>query len=241
MKTPKRVIICRIMAVLGAIVFLVIECYVLSIAKFNFEHEQSRYIADELSFQLSIMSAAFQSGDKTTYTKALTDYRAALHDFSKNYYVSKKATDLLHQLQNYSGLLLEDSEYVSQLMEIRVATAAISTAALAAQKDEIDALKVYNIVQNLTNFRDGMAQIETPELKDLAEKLVSMSEELIQVSEKSAACISICSDESLTEKQGAIQNITERYQDDISKLSLAASEKYNPNQLILDLNNYSKL
>ena len=232
----------RVLAILVAIIFVAIEAYVLSFAKFSYDHAQSIGIAEELSIQLSLISVSMQSGNKATYSQALADYRKALHDFSKNPYVQSRAHDLLTALQNYSGLHMEESELISQYMELRVATANIATVSTSMKNSEIDAIKVYDFARTYIDFREGIAKISAPELAEIIAKLTSMSNEIIQIAEKSAVCVGgVCQDDALTEKQNAVEDITKRYQDELTKLSLEASEKFNPNQLILDLNNYTKL
>ncbi len=237
----KRIIRTRILAILAIIAFLIIECFVLSFAKFSYDHQQSKYIAEEMSIQLSFISSSLQSGDKAEYTKALTAFRLALDDFSKNHYVTSRAADLLSKLKHYSGELLENSELTAQMMELRVAIATISSVSVAAQTDDIDAIKVYDIIQNYTNFRDGLGVITAPELTDLVQSLTITSNDMIQVLEKSAVCVSICPDGALSEKQKAVEDTVIRHKEELEKLSLTVSDKFNPNQLILDLNNYSKL
>ena len=237
----KRLIRTRILAIMAVVTFLVIECFVLSFAKFSYDHQQSKYIAEEMSIQLSFISSSLQSGDKATYIQALTNYRDALDSFGKNHYVTSRAAELLDKLRAYSGILMEESELVTQMMELRIAIATISSVATIAQTDEIDAIKVYDIIQNYTNFRDGLGVITAPELTDLIQSLTVTSNDMIQVLEKSAVCVSICPDETLSEKQKSIEDAVVRHKEELEKFSLAVSDKFNPNQLILDLNNYSKL
>ena len=241
MNDKKRLIRRRIFAIIMVVTFLVIECYVLFFAKFRYDHEQSKYIAEELSFKLALISASLQSGDKASYMQNLTDYRAILDDFGKNNYVRSREQDLLHRLEEYSSILMDNSELIAQIMELRVAIATISTVSTEAQSGDVDAIKVYDIVQNYTDFRNGLERVDAPEFKDLTEKLFAMSNEVIQVAEKAAVCISICPEATLSEKQQAVETVVAKYKDDIAQLSYSASEKYNPNQLILDLNKYSKL
>jgi hypothetical protein len=231
----------RVLAIIVAIIFVAIEAYVLSFAKFRYDHAQSTGIAEELSIQLSLISVSMQSGNKAAYSQALADYRKVLDDFGKNPYVQSRAHDLLTSLQNYSGLHMEESELISQYMELRVATANIETVSDSLKSSEIDAIKVYDFAHTYIDFREGIAKIDAPELADLISKLTNMSNEIIQITEKSAVCVSACQDGALTEKQNTVEDITNRYKDELTKLSLEASEKFNPNQLILDLNNYSKL
>ena len=231
----------RVLAIIVAIIFVAIEAYVLSFAKFRYDHAQSIGIAEELSIQLSLISVSMQSGNKATYAQALADYRKALDDFGKNPYVHARAHDLLTKLQDYSGLHLEESELISEYMELRVATANIATVSDTLKSSDIDAIKVYDFAHTYIDFREGISKISAPELADIIGKLTDMSNEIIQITEKSAVCVGACQDDALTEKQKAVEDITARYKDELTKMSQEASEKYNPNQLILDLNNYSKL
>jgi hypothetical protein len=126
-------------------------------------------------------------------------------------------------------------------MELRVATANIETVSDMIKNSEIDAIKVYDFARTYIDFREGIAKIDAPELAELIGKLTDMSNEMIQIIEKSAVCVGVCQDDALKEKQATVEDITNRYKDELAKLSLSASEKFNPNQLILDLNNYTKL
>ena len=241
MKTIKRVNIYRILATILITAFVIIECFLLSISKIDYDHARSVNIAEEMAIQLSLINTSFQTGNKATYTTAVADFRVALDAFGKNNYVRSNARDFLRSLQQYSRILMEDSECISQIMELRVATSELSNVAEAATESGIDATKVYEIAQNYIDFREGINKIDAPELTDISEKLASLSNEIIQVAEKSAVCVGICQDNILTEKQKAVEDVVVRYKEELSKMSVDISEKYNPNQLILDLGNYSNV
>ena len=241
MSNPRGFLARRIVAIVAVIAFILVEGYVLSFAKYRYDHDLSVAIADELSVQLSLISASLQSGNKAIYSQAVKDYHSTLIEFSKNYYVRSEAKDLVRALDDYDDRLTVDADFISQIMELRIATATISTVSSGAKSSEIDALKVYDIAQNFINLRDGIEKITAPDLAEIAGKLTTMSNEIIQIADKSAVCISICTDNVLLEKQNVVEDIVKRYKDDLSKLGIAISEKYNPSQLILDLNNYCKL
>ena len=90
-------------------------------------------------------------------------------------------------------------------------------------------------------MRDGLEKIKSEQLSELKNKLISLSEELIKFTDNTAVCIGICADNTLNEKQTAMNNISERYAKDLADLGEQISEKYNPNSLILDLGEYSNI
>jgi len=232
----------RLFATIGILAtFILVEAGILSYAKYNYDHRESIDVADEISLQLSLINAALQSGNDAAYINAVTKFRAELDVFGDNNYVKGSAQDLLRALQEYSATLLDDSNLITEMMELRVAFDAISTATTEAQNANIDATQAYAIANDYKDFHAGLERISSAELQDIKSKLVSMSEELARAVENSAACITICPEETLLEKQNTINEIVTKYQSDLEALSSAVSQKYNPNQLILDLNDYSKL
>ena len=241
MSNPRGFLARRVLAILAVIAFILIEGFVLGSAKYRYDHDQSVITADELSVQLSLISASLQSGNKAIYTQAVKDYHSILIEFSKNYYVRTQAQDLVRALDEYDDRLTVDADFVAQLMELRIVTATISAVSSNAKTSDIDALKVYDIAQNYTNLRDGVEKITAPELAEIAGKLTAMSNEIIQIADRTAVCVSVCTEDVLLEKQNIIEDIVKRYKDELSELSIAVSEKYSPSQLILDLNNYCKL
>ena len=241
MSNPRGFLARRVLAILAVIAFILIEGFVLGSAKYRYDHDQSVITADELSVQLSLISASLQSGNKAIYTQAVKDYHSILIEFSKNYYVRTQAQDLVRALDEYDDRLTVDADFVAQLMELRIVTATISAVSSNAKTSDIDALRVYDIAQNYTNLRDGVEKITAPELAEIAGKLTAMSNEIIQIADRTAVCVSVCTEDVLLEKQNIIEDIVKRYKDELSELSIAVSEKYSPSQLILDLNNYCKL
>ena len=241
MSNPRGFLARRVLAILAVIAFILIEGFVLGSAKYRYDHDQSVITADELSVQLSLISASLQSGNKAIYTQAVKDYHSILIEFSKNYYVRTQAQDLVRALDEYDDRLTVDADFVAQLMELRIVTATISAVSSNAKTSDIDALRVYDIAQNYTNLRDGVEKITAPELAEIAGKLTAMSNEIIQIADRTAVCVSVCTEDVLLEKQNIIEDIVRRYKDELSELSIAVSEKYSPSQLILDLNNYCKL
>ena len=241
MSNPRGFFARRILAIIAVVAFILIEGFVLTSAKYRYDHDQSVIVAEELSVQLSLISSSLQSGNKAIYNQAVKDYHSILIEFSKNYYVRTQAQDLVRALDDYDDKLTVDADFIAQLIELRIATATVSSVATNMKTSEIDALKVYDIAQNYINLRDGVEKITAPELSEVASKLTAMSNEIIQIADKTAVCVSVCTEDVLLQKQAVIEDIVLRYKDDISNLSIAVSEKYSPSQLILDLNNYCKL
>ena len=228
MSNPRGFLARRVLAILAVIAFILIEGFVLGSAKYRYDHDQSVITADELSVQLSLISASLQSGNKAIYTQAVKDYHSILIEFSKNYYVRTQAQDLVRALDEYDDRLTVDADFVAQLMELRIVTATISAVSSNAKTSDIDALKVYDIAQNYTNLRDGVEKITAPELAEIAGKLTAMSNEIIQIADRTAVCVSVCTEDVLLEKQNIIEDIVKRYKDELSELSIAVSEKYSP-------------
>ena len=207
MSNPRGFLARRVLAILAVIAFILIEGFVLGSAKYRYDHDQSVITADELSVQLSLISASLQSGNKAIYTQAVKDYHSILIEFSKNYYVRTQAQDLVRALDEYDDRLTVDADFVAQLMELRIVTATISAVSSNAKTSDIDALKVYDIAQNYTNLRDGVEKITAPELAEIAGKLTAMSNEIIQIADRTAVCVSVCTEDVLLEKQNIIETI----------------------------------
>ena len=231
----------RCFVVIAALVVIALESYVLSFAKERYDYRESAKISDEIAIELSMISSAFQNGNRALYDETIVSLRFHLNQFQKNAYVRHHAKELAAKLDNYSSVLTEDSDIISELIELRVATNIIMSTANDALNSDIDAVRVYYIRDDFIALRDGLEKIKTEPLQNIKERLISLSDELIKYSDNAAVCIGVCADNTLTEKQKIISDITERYADDLGKQGEAISEKYNPNSLILDLGDYSKL
>ena len=228
-------------AVICALLFVVIETYVLSFAKIRYDHNKSIDIAEEMSVQLSLLSSALQTGNKALYDEALSSYREQLNLFEKNSYVRYYATDLRQELGEYITTLDSDVAIVSQIIEIHVAINRINTAATDAIDSEVDAVNVYAIGDDYNALREGLENITAPELDEIKTKLIALSDEMVKYTENAAVCIGICADDTLQAKQADIKNIIERHQASITKLAEQKSASYDPAALIQALAEYCKL
>ena len=231
----------RVVIIIVACVFLAVECYILSFAKERYDYRRSVVVSDEMVINLSMISSALQNGNMALYDESITEFRANLDIFRKNAYVRHYAEELVEKLDNYSSVLTEDVDIILELLELRVATNIIMSTADDAINSDIDAVKVYYIRDDYTALRDGLEKIHAEPLKAIKEKLISLSDEMIKYSDNAAVCIGVCADNTLAEKQRIINDIASRYNDELNKIGEEISEKYNPNSLILDLGEYSKL
>lgn len=231
----------KVVVIVVAAVFIAVESILLLSSKVNYDYSESVKIADEMTIQLSMINTSLQTGNKALFEESLTNFREQLDLFEKNGYVKKNAADLLERLQKYSATFTDDASLVSQIMEIRVATNSILSTASDAKDTQVDAVKVYAIRDDYTALRGGLESINASELKSIKEKLISLSDEVIKFTDSAAVCVSICADNTLNDKQNGIKDIIGRYESDLVKESREKSEKYNPNQLILDLGEYSNL
>ncbi len=231
----------RYVIVIIAIIILALEGYILSFAKERYDYRESVKISDEMTINLSMINSALQGGNLALYEESVGQYRANLDLFNKNSYVRHHAKDLSDKLNNYSCVLTEDTDVIMELIELRVATNAIVATASDAISSDIDAVKVYYLRDDYIAMRDGLEKIKSEQLAELKNKLISLSEELIKFTDNTAVCIGICADNTLNEKQTAMNNISERYAKDLADLGEQISVKYNPNSLILDLGEYSNI
>lgn len=231
----------RTTIIIVACIFLALECYVLSFAKERYDYRRSVVISDEMTINLSMISSAFQNGNLALYEESIAEYRANLDLFRKNAYVRHHASELVEKLDDYSSVLTEDIDIILELIELRVTTNIIASTANDAINSDIDAVKVYYIRDDYTALRDGLEKINAEPLKPIKEKLISLSDEMIKYADNAAVCIGVCSDNTLTEKQRVINEIVSRYSEELDKMGNNVSEKYNPNHLILNLGEYSKL
>ena len=235
-RTFRRVVIIAI-----AVVFFIVEAFLLLSSKVRYDYSESVKIADEMTIQLSMINSSLQVGNRALFEESLANFREQLGLFEKNEYVKKNASDLLGRLEKYSATLTDDAVLVEQIIEIRVATNSILSTATEAKDVKVDAVKVYAIRDDYVALRGGLEKINAPDLKGIKEKLISLSDEVIRFTDSAAVCVGICAENTLNDKQNGIKDIIGRYESDLAKESKEKSEKYNPNQLIIDLGEYSKL
>lgn len=231
----------KVVVIIVAAIFVVVESFLLLSSKVHYDYDESVKVAEEMTIQLSMINTSLQTGNKALFEESLTNFREQLNLFEENEYVKKNASDLLGRLQKYSATFTDDAALVNQIMEIRVATNSISATATEAKDTQVDAVKVYAIRDDYTALRGGLESINAPELKGIKEKLISLSDEIIKFTDSAAVCVSICAENTLNDKQDGIKDIIGRYEADLAKESKEKSEKYSPNQLILDLGEYSEL
>lgn len=231
----------RIILVIAVLVFVAAEVFTLCFAKYNYDREESKKLADDMSIQLSLISSALRSGNRAIYDDALGAFSFDLRHFNENSYVKREASDFNNRLVDYHNMLINNADFLSELMDLRVAVNMLQNSTNDAKNSSIDAGKVSEIAKNYAEFREGLANIKSQELKEIKKILEDYSNEIIPLIENSAVCISVCSENILNEKRDAISRLIDDKNKELEPLDEKVSAPYNPNALIIDLGEYSKL
>lgn len=237
---PKRTFR-RWVIIVAALFVLAAECYVLMLAKIQSDQQASIEISNDLALSLSQLSIALQQGNAAQYTQATADFRTNLQRFDENSYVHNHATTLIDQLKNYDATLIADADIITELTELHLAINKINDTASGALASTVDVVQLYYLRDDYRDLRTSLDRVQSASLQALKAQLISLSDELINYLDSAAVCINVCAEQTLAEKQNAMQGIYRHYAAELTTQSEAISAAYNPNALILALGDYAQL
>ncbi len=237
---PRR-IFRRWIVVIVALFVLAAECYVLLLAKAQSDQQNSIQISNEIALNLSQLSTALQQGNAAQYTQATADFRANLQHFEENAYAQRHAVALTTQLKDYDAILVSDAATIAELIELHVVINKINDTASTALTSAADAVQLYYLRDDYRNLRTSLNRVQSASLQTLKAQLINLSDELINYLDSAAVCINVCAEQTLLEKQQAMQEIYQGHVATLSAQSESISAAYNPNALILDLGDYAQL
>jgi hypothetical protein len=224
-----------VLAFIIAFVFFGVEVFAVCTAKNQHDYDRAKSMAEELSVELGLVSTAFNSGNKKLYDDSVARYRVTLANFSENEYLHHSQPELLSELRDYSNTLKENQEKISEFLELSAALSNIYSELQLSDTEKLDATNFYHTQDIYQRLRDVLDEIESEELKDVKEKLDSFAQEIISLSENSAICVSVCPKSSFEEKQSSLSSIKEKYAKEFESISLDASKKFSPSELIIKL------
>lgn len=218
------------------LVFCAAEVFAVFTAKSQHDYRMAKETADELSVELSLISSALHSGDKTLYENTIDRHRDTLGTFAGNDYVTGRQSHLLSQLQDYRKILLDDETKVNELLELDAALSGIQSELQAVDIEKLDAANFYQIQQSFQTLRDALSKLESEDIVKLRDKLDSFALKIAELAKNSAVCISVCPKDSFAEKQRTLESYKKEFETDFRELGLSISEKYDPSPLIKALN-----
>ena len=224
-----------VLAFVLAFVFFGVEVFAVCTAKNQYDYERAQNTAEELSVELGLISAAFGSGNKKIYEDSLARYRVTLSDFTKNEYAHHHKADLINELRDYNELLKENQEKIDEFLELSAALSGIHSELQLSDVDEFDSASFYRTQETFQHLRDALDGVQSEDLKDVKAKLEDFAQEIMSLAESSAICVSVCPKESFIDKQNKLKQIKEHYAKEFESLSLDASKKFNPSELIVKL------
>lgn len=236
---PKR-IRRRVILIVFAIAIFVAEGFSVHFAKEQYEYGESVKLAEDMVVQLSLIDSALRTGDRAVYDKSYADFHQTFSVFAANEHVKKHAADLSGKLANYHNNLLNNRE-LAEIINLRTATLKISNSANSVEMQSLDSKNVYQTKKDFEALRTSLELIETPELAELKEKTLAMTNDYINYLDSAAVCIGVCSPSAISNRQNQLQKLTDKYLKEFEELDKRYSQPYNPSLLIIELSKYSKM
>ena len=228
------------LSIVLALALIATEGFLLIESHNQYEYNQSIMLAQEISIDLGLIGSSLRLGDKASYARSLDDFREKLGRFESNYYVKEHANYIADSLKEYSNRLDTEATTIAQIIELNVAISLITHSADEGKSDNLDASKVYRLINSYHDLRDDLNKIDNPKLNKIKQSLTSYGDEIVPYLEKAAVCIGVCAEQTLNDKQVEITQVITRHKELIVETSRELSEDYNPNLLILELGAYSE-
>lgn len=204
-------------------------------AKNHHDYLQAQKSSEELSVELSLISSALKSGNKTLYDNSISRFQTTLQSFTDNDYVRAHKVELSSKLRDYNKTLSDNSENINELLELDAALDSLSLELDEIETDKLNAVAFYQVQQSLQRLSDTLGNLKTEEYKELRDRIGSFANKIAELAKNSAVCVSVCPRESFVDKQNQLENYRKEYAEDFKTLGSTVSEKYNPSALILEL------
>ena len=219
----------------AALVFCAGEILAIFTAKNQHDYRLAKESAEELSVELSLISSAFRSGNKTLYDNSISRYQDTLASFSENDYVRVHQLELLSKLRDYNKNLQENTTSIAELLELDAALESLLLELDDVDTEKLNSMNFYQIQQSFQTLSDALANLKTEEYEELRNRIDSFARKISELAKNSAICVSVCTKESFVEMQKKLEKYRKDYNEDFTQLGRSISEKYDPSSLILEL------
>ena len=220
-----------------ALVFFAGEVFAVCTAKNQYDYRRTKETSEELSVELSLISAALNSGNKKLYNDSVSRFRATFADFTNNTYAIRHQDELIDKLRDYDKKIDDNKDEINELMELTAALSALRSELQDSSSETLDASNFYQIQQVFQTLDDTLDGIKTQHLSELKQRLESFAHKIIDLAKNSAVCVSVCPKSSFSDKQKSLEKIEKKYKDEFTELGKTVSDKYNPSDLIVELGN----
>lgn len=221
-----------VLAFVSALVFFAAEVFAVCTAKNQYDYDRAKELAEELSVELGLISSAFHSGNKKLYEDSTARYQATVADFTQNEYAHNRQAELVNSLRDYHEKLRQNQEELSEFLELSAALSGIRSELLLSDVEKLDAVNFYHLQDTFQHLRDTLDVVKTEDLIAIKEPLDSFASEIINLSENSAICVSVCPKESFANKQAKLNEIKNKYKEQFESIGKTVSAKYDPSALI---------
>lgn len=219
----------------AVLLFCMAEVFMICTAKSHHDYTGAKRSSEELSVELSLLSASFTAGNRTLYDDALSRYRATLADFSGNDYVATSQNELLSSLTDYRNLLESNPDEIAELLELSAALSGIRSELQSNESQKLDAANFYQVRQTFQNLLNVLEGIKSENFEHVKNRLKSFASKIIALSENAATCVSVCPKSTFEAKSAELDAIKIKYLEEFESLGLDASKKYDPSELIVQL------
>lgn len=217
------------------LVFCAAEMIAIFTAKNHHDYQQAQKTSEELSVELSLISSALKSGNKTLYDNSISRFQSTLNEFTENDYTRVHQIELSSKLREYNNTLASNKESINELLELDAALDSLLLELDEVDVDKLNAVSFYQIQQSFQRLSDALGNLKTEEYKELRNRVDSFAHKIAELAKNSAVCVSVCPKENFVEKQKQLEQYRKEYAEDFVKLSSDISDKYNPSALILEL------
>ena len=108
-------------AFVAALVLAGAEIFLLISAKDRHDYARAQEQSEAISVELGLITASFNSGNKTLYREGTTRLNQTLSEYRQNDYIRNRRTDVLQALNRYDDALARNAEKIDTLLELRAA------------------------------------------------------------------------------------------------------------------------
>lgn len=227
----------RLIATIAFVTALVLggaEIFLLISAKDRHDYARAQEQSEAISVELGLITASFNSGNKTLYREGTTRLNQTLSEYRQNDYIRNHRTDVLQALNQYEDALARNAEKIDTLLELRAALAAVSSE-LYNIGDNIDAKSFYNVSHAFEDLGLALEKIELEDFKEVREALGDFAKDAQGIVDAAATCVSVCPDSVFDDKIAELNGLKEKYGERFESLGLDFSKELSTSELITTL------
>lgn len=217
------------------LVFCAGEMIAVFTAKNHHDYLQAQKTSEELSVELSLISSALKSGNKTLYDNSISRFQNTLPAFTDNDYVRVHHIELTSKLRDYNKTLSDNRDSIGELLELDAALDSLLLELGEIDTEKLNAVSFYQTQQSFQRLSDALANLKTEDYEKLRARIDSFAHKISELAKNSAVCVSVCPKESFVEKQKQLEDYRKEYAEDFKTLGGEVSSKYDPSSLILEL------